>query len=237
MNHRLQRVSLNKGKYFRKFGIITKYILLCLVIILVLYTLSIRFFDIQSVEIIGSDVNVTIDPKKFQKHLLFFPTGELKRELLTTYPELRDVHIALKFPHTLYVSLETRQPFAVFSNGKEKFTVDNTGFVLNISGNNLPIIEGISDISSRATRISDIDVKNSLQLLAALQKNFSIKKLTIIDNQSIQTSIDKTNIFFPQDRDIPTMVTTLQMLLTRFRMKGTMPTSIDLRFTKPVVTF
>ena len=57
------------------------------------------------------------------------------------------------------------------------------------------------------------------------------------ETQSIRARFGQTDIIITQTNDLSQVLDTLQTLMEGFRIKGTMPKSIDLRFGKPIVQF
>ncbi len=62
------------------------------------------------------------------------------------------------------------------------------------------------------------------------------KSISEKDSASILATMGHTNIFLPQKGDLKVKAGTLQTIVMGFRIKGTLPTVIDLRFEKPIVT-
>jgi hypothetical protein len=77
----------------------------------------------------------------------------------------------------------------------------------------------------------------ALAFLNGTRDFLPIQTITIEDDSSLRAKSNTMDILFPQDGSMPAILATLQTLLSGFRIKGTLPTLIDLRFNKPMVKF
>lgn len=71
-----------------------------------------------------------------------------------------------------------------------------------------------------------------------LENGIELVERPIFNGEKIEASVSGgTKIIFGPDKDESVQISSLQLLLTRFRIEGRKPTIIDLRFDKPVVRF
>ncbi len=199
----------------------------------------IRVFVIHNVVVDGPGMTIQLDKEKFGKNLLFFPVDTLRKDLLSTYPLLEEVTFERKFPHTLVVHLVRRSTFALLQSSGTVYAIDAYGLVLGSSEFSLTYPSLIFDIGilSIGSRINDDRVEAGLSFLRAMKSYASIQSIKIRDGQSIQAKMGNTNIFLPQLGDLRVKADTLQIIMEGFRMKGTLPTVIDLRHEKPIITY
>ncbi|KKU88687.1 MAG: hypothetical protein UY16_C0003G0029 [Candidatus Gottesmanbacteria bacterium GW2011_GWA2_47_9] len=87
------------------------------------------------------------------------------------------------------------------------------------------------------TQTGIVVLVQSLRFAEAVGGQEVISSITARDGPSLVATIGETDILFTQDVEVETVATTLQTLLTGFRIKGSLPKTIDLRFDKPIVTF
>lgn len=184
-------------------------------------------------------MQIVIDEKKMSKNLLFFPSGRARKELLADNILLSDVQFQKKYPHTLVIVPLLRPAFVRLRSGDRVVLVDRTGVVLmdGDQGLALPIIQFSLPFVRVGETITDKRVQMSLAVLDGLQKAFTIISITEFDGPSLFVKTDKTDIFIPQESDVVGILATLQTLITGFRIKGTLPAVVDLRFDKPVIKF
>lgn len=213
-------------------------VLLLLVFTLLASWVVIRAFTIKNVVVDGPGMTVQLDKEKFGKNLLFLPVDTLRQDLLSTYPLLGDVTFERKFPSTLIVHLTRRSTFALLQSSGNVYAVDAYGLVLGSSEYSLRFPSLIFDIGilSIGSRVNDDRVEAGLSFLRGMESHASIQTVKVRDGQSIQAKMDNTNIFLPQTGDLSAKADTLQIIMEGFRMKGTLPTVIDLRHEKPVIT-
>ncbi len=198
----------------------------------------VRVFSISRVEVDGQGMSIELDKAKLGENLLFVPTDRLRHDLLAAYPLLGAVRFEKQYPGTLIIHLIKRQPFALLVSRGATYALDASGVVLDnaVSTGAYPILE--FDVGSLAigSIVPDPRVKASLAFLQALHGVLPIARLGTRDTSSILAVMEHTNIFLPQTGDLRAKADTLQTIIEGFRIKGTLPTVIDLRFQKPIVT-
>jgi hypothetical protein len=86
-------------------------------------------------------------------------------------------------------------------------------------------------------KITDPRVSAGISFITGMRDILSVSSISVEDERSLRAKCDKLDILFPQDGPIAPILATLQTLLSGFRIKGTLPTFIDLRFNKPIIKF
>lgn len=213
----------------RRFGRFVFFIIVTILLTTSLWIIIDKLFRIQRVEIRGAQIGVVIDQEKINKNLLFFPVQKVREQLRNQNPLLKDIVIRKKFPNTLEITAHTRDPVARVSLDNREIVVDSAGITLGISQQEhqkLPVIIGVTENSE--------SLQKSVIIIAGLSDIYSV---TNINGSSLLAKTSTTDIYFPQKHDLNDKVATLQTLLSGFRIKGTLPKMIDLRFEKPIVTF
>lgn len=225
--------------YLRKFGKRIATVVFTVGLISGVGFVSITFFTIQTIEVEGFGMQVIVDQKKLSKNLLFFPATQLRAELLSQNPLLGDIIIRKKFPHTLVIAAVPRTPIARLQTKGRRVDIDKEGIVLRESSPDHPLPILLFDIEPIriGQHLSDTRVFSSIAILTSLDRITPIDTITSLDNQSLQVKSGRLDIYITQQADMGAIATTLQTLLTGFRIKGALPALIDLRFSKPVVTF
>lgn len=227
-------------KWFRKFGRLIVAIILAISGSFGLYALTKRVFTIDSIEVVGTQIDVSINEQKINKNLLFFPTENVRLQLLKDNPIIKDVQIRKKFPHTLVIVAYARTPIARLEFPLLSVLVDRDGVVLgqaSLQDSSLPLLRLDIPQVNPGNMLTDPRLRQSLTFLSSLNEDIHIAYIAELDNQSLRAKADKLDIYFPQNGTIVSKVATLQTLTSGFRIKGILPKVIDLRFDKPVVTF
>ena len=197
-----------------------------------------RLFTLRQILVEGDPIQIQVDKERLGKNLFFLQTAHLEKELLSAYPLLGSVTFSKSFPATLVLHVKLRQPYVYVVSQSHHYLVDRDGIVLSESdkGPNLPRMTFDIGIKSIGSKITDPRVVGALQFLTALPEGIVIDSITDKDSASILASMGHTNIFLPQKADFKVKAGTLQTIVMGFRIKGTLPTVIDLRFEKPIVT-
>lgn len=230
----------NRKIIVRKFGRVMAWIVFVVAVGIIVSLVVSRMVDIRVIEVAGSDVQIIINEKELPKNLLFFPSEAIRSKLLNDNPMLRDVKIRKKFPHTLVIEPLMRVGAARLVQGNQTVTVDSDGIVIpdaELPARVLPRIIQAGDAVHVGQKITDRMVVQSLILIRLLDTRWEIQGIEKRDETSIVAHIGKTDTIITQDADMISTAATLQTLLEGFRIKGTLPSVVDLRFDKPIVTF
>lgn len=196
-------------------------------------------FTIRNVEVSGEGIAVIVDQAKLPKNLLFFPVKQVTEQIRKDYPLVGSVILKKKYPSTLVITAVPRKPFAVAGIGRETYLLDADGVVLTQYPTNtgLPTIRiAMPDVQQGVT-ISNPAVSAAVLFLRETVSVVPISDIIIFNNSALQAQAESMSIVFAQSGDIPALARTLQTMTVGFRIKGTLPKTIDLRFDKPVVTF
>lgn len=225
--------------FFRKFGRRGILFLLASFVMSGFFWLSIHIFSLHTVEVIGDGVALSVDQKKLPKTLIFLDTIKLASQLAKAYPVLESIRIMKQYPHTIIITTSLRRPIAYITGLLGIFAVDREGVVLERGSDAVasPRIEiPVPDLFV-GSKLNDPLLIACVQFLSGVRGIITIETVSKADSISFLAKTSTTDIFVPQDKNIETTVTTLQTLFDGFRIKGTLPTVIDLRFDKPVVKF
>jgi hypothetical protein len=226
-------------KYFMNIKFVL-YILLFLLFSAVVCWLFVFAFTIQNIVVVGNNIHVQVNQARLPKTLVMFPAAAIRGQLLKDNPILADIQFQKKYPHTLVIIPTLRTPVARLSIGTRDVLIDQSGIVLSDVDGSLPQLLHMS-IPIPAVRIgetlTDARVVTALAFLNGTRDFLPIQTITIEDDSSLRAKSNTMDILFPQDGSMPAILATLQTLLSGFRIKGTLPTLIDLRFNKPMVKF
>lgn len=213
-------------------------VILSLVSVFGMGLLFVRLFSLERVEVDGSGVTIEIDKAKLGENLLVVPVDRLTKELLESYPLLSSVRFEKRLPGTLIIHLSKRQPSLYITTAGNTYALDLDGVVLDnaTNTNGFPLM--IFDVGplSIGSRISDVRVVSTLTFLKKLSGSLGISRINERDSASIQAMMGNTVIILPQKGDMGAKADTLQTIVEGFRIKGILPTVIDLRFEKPIIT-
>lgn len=232
-------MRVSRGVVIRKFGKVFAAVVLVAAGLGLFLVAGNFLFTIRAVEVVGVGVTVAIDEQRFVKNLLFFPSDALRVQLLREYPLLESVEIHKKYPHTLLVVAHKRPAVAAIANGNRTFLVSRDGTILGDADGRERIPVGYFQVRAYAPgeRVSEKDAAAFIGFIAHLPDVSQVRDGTTHDAASIRVKLATMDIYVALDSDMAAKASTLQMLLAGFRIKGTLPAVIDLRFDKPIVTF
>jgi len=195
-------------------------------------------FEVKRIEFLGEGMNAQINEHLITGNIIFFPSEKIRQELLRTYPILQDVVIRKKIPHTITIEPILREPFALLVTQKASYSIDENGTVIGIGINEFRVPELHIEVASVrvGTTLEDQKIRAALLFLKNVSSFAPVSLIkTNEDGLSLRAVSRQTEILFTQEADIETLMATLQTIITGVRIKGTMPKTIDLRFTKPVI--
>ena len=198
-----------------------------------------QFFRVRTIEFTGDGVRISIDPERIEKNLLFLSASRMEDDLLIAYPELKEVIVKKKIPQTLVISASLRSPIARLETDTHAFMLDREGVVLPLTDSSaiLPVIRIHIDTVRVGDSVHDEGISAALAFLTEFENEIPILSIEKKDTLSLRAKTDKTDIFIPQGGDMRILAATLQTMFLGFRIKGSLPALIDLRFDKPIVTF
>ena len=197
-----------------------------------------RLFTIREVLVDAPGMAIELDRTQFGQNLLFLPAEKLRHDLLTAYPLLQSVQFEKRYPSTLVVHLAKKSPFAVLRSGGTYYAVDEEGAVVGVISDSGPysLITIELGMWSIGSVIRDARLNTALTFLKKTKTFFPIRRISERDGSYLSAEGEHTNIFIPQNGDVIGKASTLQVIVEGFRIKGTLPTVIDLRFDKPIIT-
>lgn len=227
------------GVVFRRFG---KLLLASLTVLLglgLLLFFGSRVVSIKTIEVVGEGITVVIDEQKMTKNLLFFPSEAMRVQLLRDYPILESVSIKKQFPSTLVITAVRRPALVRIESTDLRYLVAGGGTVIAYATGTEQLPVGYIPVRPYGIgeTIEEPQAVAFVSFVEHLADTSFVQSARGHDGASLRLIAGTTNIFIPQEGDFEAKASTLQTLIAGFRIKGTLPTVIDLRFDKPIVTF
>lgn len=211
-------------------------IVLFLIISTCLYIGVTKLFALTAIVVVAENIELRVDQNKLPKTLLFFPSEKIRAALLTENPVLGDITFEKKYPHTLVIKPVLRRAYAVLVTPSRQVLVDEHAVVLGDTQGSaeLPVVRIDVALIRTGQKIQDPRVGAAIAFLVGMR---GVLPIGLIEEQSssLHAVSSTLDIFFTQEH-IEGTLATLQTLIAGFRIKGTLPKVIDLRFDKPIVT-
>lgn len=196
-------------------------------------------FQIRTVIIISESSNISGLEWMNGKNLVFFDIDKMRQFLMKQNQALSSVMVIKKYPNKLIVNLQFKKPVAQLVSGQTFLYLDKDGIFL--SGIKieqiLPTIEA-PNISFSVDQKADWRVIKALRLLEDITKQNIVIGRIFIDDKAKMFLIYLTNgeeIVVSYLADSQKIATSLQIIITRFRIEGKFIKKIDFRFDKPVM--
>jgi len=218
-------------------------LLLCVTVgvfvsILFLIKGGMTLFQVKRILVTGDPVQIEINKAIFVNNTIFFPTESVARQLKLDNPLIRSVEIRKRYPSTLEFAIYRRVPIAEIVIGGIQFGIDEDCVVTEVkSGSNMPVILTNVSLVHIGTTIGHPMVTQAIALIVKTKGFMEWSLIEPYETQSIRARSGKTDIIITQISNLSEVRDTLQTLMEGFRIKGTIPKSIDLRFGKPIVQF
>ncbi|MFZ5844870.1 MAG: cell division protein FtsQ/DivIB [Patescibacteria group bacterium] len=225
----------------RKFWRFLSFLIVTGILTLVISSTIDRIFKIKVIKVIGVGVEMQVERSRLPQNLLFFPTRQIENEIKKHQPLVETVIIRKKYPQTLEIEVKRRFAIARLKTSRGELQLDKDGVVMGDEqrlSSDLPILFFPQEGEFKTgTVVSDQSVRQALKFVELTQGFLQTFEISKLDDKSLRSRSEKTEIFFPQQGDLHELASTLQTLTTGFRIKGTLPKLMDLRFEKPIVTF
>lgn len=173
-----------------------------------------------------------------EENILFYDTDNLTQGLKGIYLN-RTVYIEKVFPGKLSVSIEKRKAIAALrlSDKRELFLVDIDGEIIDQVGESfLPVLTLEDGVLVVGQRLEE-KILTAAKITHLVYKADDIKQTKLEGDKLIVQTFDAITVYFPTDRDPQIVVGALQLILGQARIEGKLPKLIDLRYSKPVLTY
>ncbi len=207
------------------------------IVLTIMFFLGISFFKITTIHVEPENISVSLDSTQLPSNLIFFPADKLRNVLLKEYPRVKDAQFTKDFPHTLNIILTLREPVAFVSEGDTILAIDSEGILFSAKeASVLPKLELPIDAMTPGKKAEGRGVKTSLAFLKKLSHDEQVEHITLSNDSTLEVMGKDLHVLLLAEADGTEQADTLQALLKGFRMKGSVPHTIDLRFSKPIIT-
>ncbi|MCL4360110.1 FtsQ-type POTRA domain-containing protein [Patescibacteria group bacterium] len=226
------------GRGLRKTGRVLTFAIVAVLAVWVAYRLLFAVSSIQKIEVVGQNVQVDVNQKTLPQSLLFLSTSKLKKQILEDNPLIGALTVSKKYPHTLVITVLARNAVVVLRSNGRTVGLDDKGYVIDdVRQSGLPVLIFPVSPLVEGVQVSDRRVLTGIGFLDATRTYLDVREITSYESTSLLAKTPQTDIYFSQDADTKTLGSALQILMAGFKIKGKLPSHVDLRFNKPVVTF
>lgn len=223
--------------------------------LLLVLAISVGFYliirsDLFSVSkiVVTTDYDINANPKVTAilrdikgKNILLINDKNLVGQIKAIDIKIKEVVIKKEIPNKITVQIESRQALAAIPVNGKYYLIDREGlfFSEQLEVNGMAIVNlGLQNIHL-GSRIDDRR-KFILLIIDSLKGEDRVADLYEREEDwEVHLSNGTTVLFLKEktEEDNRTALDALQTIISRFRIEGKRPNKIDLRFTKPVVSF
>ncbi len=195
-------------------------------------------FRLETIEVIGTGAVFSANTEKLSTNVLFFPTKTLEDDLRTQYPLFQSVRVFKKFPHTVSIAYTLRDPSGYVQSLGHTYGVDQDSVIV---GEYLPpfvhpVMMFDIGIQSIGVKIADVRVRAAQAFLSALDSSLQVSFVKEYSPNAFEARIDSLRILLPVEGNMEDKAHALLFLINGFKIKGVLPSIVDLRYTKPIIT-
>ena len=209
---------------------------------LTFFTSFFLFFKVKKIIIISQESTLFGLNEIGEKNIFFLDFAKLTAYLLDQNPTIKSVHLEKKYPDTVIIKTEERITYAQIFVGDKKINIDYDGFIVAYHKENLneylrPIY--MDRNPPVAGNSADVLVLKAIRYFDEFEKiDQNLEKVTVEDssNSYILLTESQITLFIPFSEDPKIISSSLQLILTRFRIEGKRVTKVNFLFDKPIIT-
>lgn len=182
--------------------------------------------------------------KEFYGQNLFLLMSQSVESLMKQDFQTRNVSVQKVFPKKLVVVLDKRKPLvALTKEGLENgmFLLDQDGVVIGVTDkSSLPTLRLWKDTNLVVGEKVDPKINQAGELLFITNRALSAESgeyKNLKDDFFVVSIPNSVKVYYSLGRDPRVLIGALQLILTRSRIDGKMPISIDLRYSNPVLRY
>lgn len=233
-------------------------------VVLILIFLKLKFLNINSVEVIGDNLDcaskaqVKEETHSIGKNLLSLETKNSVNQIKNKFICIKTITFSKVFPDKLKIAIAARKPAikvvklndieASFSSllediatpsaqqSEEGYLMDDEGVIFSkvVDNLDLPDIFINNQNIALGRKLTNINVEDIFKILNKIKSfGIDIKTVVVSNNDFIIYSLPK--IIFSLKNEIDPQIASLQLILEKSKIDGSMVDFIDLRFDKPII--
>lgn len=197
---------------------------------------EIPFLNVSAVSLngpINSDAAQQIKADLKGKNILSLSDEEIRKEVAGK-ANVMVKGVEKKLPGTIDITVTAAQAVLSWQSSKGRFLVDGAGNVYAAAG-----AEQIPQVSSPLTdEAVGSKINTSVaNLITQLSAKFTVLTAAVSDG-TVQAHLSTgQDVFFDAHADVSSEIDALQLITAKAKIDGRLPRVVDLRFSKPVVTF
>lgn len=200
-----------------------------------------KWFQVQTVYIEGnsdlfSDISIFRNPG----HLIILDSKKLAHKLKSASPWVDTIVFKRRLPTSLYIIITEKVPLLRIQDGFHLQYVSESGVILpaltRYDRQHFPRLSCKLN-KQPGQEITESNIKQGLKIVADIKKAGQEKPNELVcENDGILIlKFAETQVIFDQHKSPTEVVNSLLFLFKQFRIEGTWPKTVDLRFDKPIL--
>ena len=211
-------------------------LILCIGGIVFFISFLFSLFEIKKIIVEPSTISVLVDKNQIPTNLLLFPTDRVRSELLAQYPEIGTITIIKELPHTIRFFITKKEAVSQVSYKGKTYYLDEDSMVFSSAQKyDVPVLALPITHIKEGYKISGTGFDCSLAFIQELRHDEAIERISLSTNDTLEVVLKDTRVLLLVTADGKERADTLQTILKGFRMKGSLPSTLDLRFSKPMI--
>ena len=203
------------------------------------FLLFLFYFGKSKIEKLECQINKTVCNEEIEKEFIGFlgqnfflmnPRSKV-REVKASYPNWEKVKVK-KIPfNKILVEITTRQPVACLLVGESFFLLSKEAAIIK----EVDVNPGLPEIEAEKFDIEVI--RKTLEVIFLMEEySFSFERIKIKSEKELVLYLPEIEVLLSTEKAAE-KIASLQIIVSRAKINEQLPTKIDLRFKKPVVTF
>lgn len=173
------------------------------------------------------------------QNVIFISTEKVQNEFLLKNPAVKSIDIQKQLPDALKITLIERLPVAYVMHDAIPWYVDAENIIIpkpaKLTGDLPLLVCGITP-PRLGMKIATQELSTALHLVQKLRnEHIQVISVTCISEQMFTIQMPASEIIFSPTQNPDELASSLLFLFKQFRIEGTQPEVIDLRFDKPVL--
>jgi cell division septal protein FtsQ len=191
-----------------------------------------KAFRVKEIKILNSDDSLKLKVEEVIKseigrNIFLVNLKEINKEILSQFPEIAKLNFKRKFPRTLSIQIEEREPFGVwcYQSYNKCFFIDREGIIFKEIEKGL-IQEEVIILSLKEREVlalgEEILVPQILELILKIEKDLrenlkiEIEDFTIVSERRLNVRTNENwEIYFNLEKDTRLELTKLKVLLEK----------------------
>lgn len=202
-------------------------------------------FSVKHIVVAGAEQIDGIDSFE-QAFLPFLSENDVAAKLATSYPEFDDISVVKDYPDRLVIRVSRATPVVQLKTVGGAYVLDRIGRIIEkkydpLTSTHLPMIQTTTPLYIGKMKLgatAPVDgIDTAVQTVLALRKvGISVDAVAIQNPTMIVLNSDAMQLVVSDEKELERQLWELTEVVSRSRKKGVSLASVDVRFSKPVIT-